>query len=270
MLACGGAEAAFRITLKPETVEAWNDFLRRVEPGMGSGFGTELSWLQEPQRSAGLATLRAGKPVVVDLNPGFQNGGKKVPDGAIHHWIGAGLIPNTDLAKVEATLKDYAHYAETYCPDIKFAEATPEGNEKYNVHVIFERFDGQKGIPLLGDVGMHFAYHIYSHVTWRRAHGTTFVDTRAYRIQETDKGVPPYEDKLPEGIGHGVLWRTNTYWRLRQLGPSVYAEFETLSLSRTAPPGLGGTVKSKTRTTMTNTLQQVADRTLGRKVTACK
>ena len=48
---------------------------------------------------------------------------------------------------------------------------------------------------------------------------------------------------MPDGQGHGFLWRLNAYWRLEQQPDGVFAECHTLSLSRDVPSGLGWIIR---------------------------
>ena len=73
---------------------------------------------------------------------------------------------------------------------------------------------------------------------FRSTGGEATVDTRSYQIRESNRGKAPYNDLLPEGNDHGILWRLNSYWRLRQMGTSVYAEFaRDFALPKTAGRG---------------------------------
>ncbi len=131
-----------------------------------------------------------------------------VPDGFIHHWIGAELIPNATVGNVERVLEDYDHYAQIYSPDLKLAAAKKTGPRSYDVRLITERLEGL----------LHFAFDMHSRVEYRQAADDSLIESRSYLIRESDSGHAPYTDLMPEGSDHGILWRLNSYWRLRQAG----------------------------------------------------
>jgi len=172
----------------------------------------------------------------------------EIPDGFIHHWIGAELIPNAKVGAVEKALEDYDHYAQIYSPDLKLASAKKIGPRNYDVRLITERVEGL----------LHFAFDMHSRVNFRQVAGDSLIESRSYMIRESDSGHAPYTDLMPEGSDHGILWRLNSYWRLRQAGTSVYAECQAISLSRRPLFGTLTQVKNRARESLAFTLQKTA------------
>jgi hypothetical protein len=224
--------AVITTTLQPETVEAWNRYIANFE--------------KTPLGSRALLNVKAGKVTLEDVNP---NG--EVAGGYIHHWIGAELIPNVTVEKVEGVLEDYGHYADVYAPDLKQASAKKTGAHSYDVRLITERIEG---------IGLHFAFDMHSRVEFRHEAGNSLVESRSYLIRESNSGHAPYTDLLPEGSDHGILWRLNSYWRLRQMGSGVYAECQAISLSRRPLFGTMGQVKNRARDSLGFTLRRTAAR----------
>jgi putative flippase GtrA len=217
--------AMITTTLQPQTVAAWDRYIA------GFDHGTIRPAL----------TVKGDKPALMDLNP---NG--DVPDGFIHHWIGAELISNATVSSVEKVLEDYDRYTQTYSPELKLAAAKKTGPHTYDVRLITERTEGL----------LHFAFDIHSKVEYRKANGEWLIESRSYLIRESDSGHAPFTDLMPEGSDHGILWRLNSYWRLRQAGTSVYAECEVISLSRKPLFGTSAQVKSRARESLATTLRQ--------------
>lgn len=217
--------AVITTTLQPQTVAAWDRYIAAFE--------------QSPSRP--LLAIKNDKPVLIDLNPTGE-----VPDGYIHHWIGAELIPNATVAQVEHVLEDYDRYTRTYVPDLKLAAAKKTGPHTYDVRLITERIEGL----------LHFAFDMHSRVEYRRVNGASLIDSRSYQIRESDSGHAPYTDLMPEGNDHGILWRLNSYWRIQQEGTSVYAECQAISLSRRPLFGTLGQVKNRARDSLGFTLRQ--------------
>ena len=216
--------AVITTTLQPQTVAAWDRYITAFDPS-----------------SLPLLNAKPDKPILLDLN---ING--EVPEGYIHHWIGAELIPNSTVAAVENVLKDYDHYAQIYAPDLKRAEARQTGPHTYDVRLITERLEGL----------LHFAFDMHSRVEYRRAGADSLIESKSYLIRESDSGHAPYTDLMPEGNDHGILWRLNSYWRLRQSGTGVYAECQAISLSRRPLFGTLGQVKNRARDSLGFTLRR--------------
>ncbi len=229
--------AVFTTTLQSVTVAAWDQYIGHVEQEIATG--------APPLAVTGDAASLS------DLNPNGTNAGEDIRGGYIHDWIGAVLIPNSRVDAVEAVLESYGSYTRVYGPGLKSAAATKTGGgareRDYDVRLVTERVEG---------MGVHFAFDLRSHVTFRKADGEARVDSRSYQIRESNRGKAPYTDLLPEGNDHGIVWRLNSYWRLRQMGTSVYAECRVISLSRKPLPGTRDLVKSRARESLETTLMQ--------------
>jgi hypothetical protein len=224
------AAAVFTTKLQSNTVAAWDKYIDRFEH---SGF-----------EARPMLDLRGDGPTLVDLDPTGESAQQEVPGGYIHHWVGAIRIPNARPAAVQSLLEDYDRYSRIYSPEVRFASAErlPDG---YDVRLVTEQTEGL----------VHFAFDIRSHVNIRPAAGYTLVESRSYRVRESNSGHAPYTDLLPEGKDHGIVWRLNSYWRLRQIGDSVYAECQVISLSRKPLPGTRDHVKGRARDSLGATLR---------------
>jgi putative flippase GtrA len=228
-LLCHQAKGAvITTTLQPQTVAAWDKYISAFE--------------RAPARP--LLQVKGEKPTLMDLN---ANG--EVPDGFVHHWIGAELISNASVAAVGKVLEDYDRYTRIYSPELKLAEARKIGPRSYDVRLITERTEGL----------LHFAFDMHSHVEFRQSAGDSLIESRSYLIRESNSGHAPYTDLLPEGSDHGILWRLNSYWRLRQVGASVYAECQAISLSRRPLFGTFAQVKNRAKESLAFTLRRTKE-----------
>jgi len=54
-------------------------------------------------------------------------------------------------------------------------------------------------------------------------------------VHEVENAGEPDERQIPEGEGHGFLWRLDSYWRFQEADGGVYVESESVSLTRTIP-----------------------------------
>lgn len=235
--------AVFTTRLQPGAVAAWDSYIERAELR---------------QSTMPILEVVGESPSLIDLNPNGDNGGEDIPNGYIHHWIGALRIPGVTVASVKTVLEDYDHYARIYSPDLKFASAAKTSSDarerSYDVKLITEQVQG---------VGLHFAFDVRSHVKFKNSEGDRLVQSRSYSIRESNSGKAPYADLLPEGNDHGILWRLNSYWRLRQMGTSVYAELQVISLSRKPLLGMHDLIKNLAKDSLGATLKQTRNRALG-------
>jgi hypothetical protein len=220
--------AVITTTLQPQAVAAWDRYIAEFE--------------RTPPPSRPLLKVKGDKPQLDDLNVDGD-----VADGFIHHWIGAETIPNATVAGVEKVLEGYDRYAQIYAPDCKLAEAKKIAPHRYDVRLITVRIE---------PIGLHFAFDMRSRVEYRHEQGDALIESRSYLIRESDSGHAPYTDLMPEGNDHGILWRLNSYWRLRQVGTSVYTECQAISLSRRPLFGTVGQVKNRARDSLAFTLRQ--------------
>ena len=103
------------VQLQPETLDAFLVYVRDAEAAMQPSLDGNAPFLwsdESPERARRVrqgdtpARLWAGSSPV------------RVPDGFIHDWIGAALIPNTTLAKTLARVQDYDHHKDIYKPEV--------------------------------------------------------------------------------------------------------------------------------------------------------
>lgn len=233
--------AVFTTKLQASAAIAWDQYVERFERS----------------RFAARAMLDTGdeNPTLIDLNPSGKNAGDDVPNGYLHHWVGAIRIPNTHVASVRNVLEDYDHYPQVY-PDVKLASASKIAGSAgvvYEVRLITEQVQG---------IGLHFAFDMRLCVSFSASDDLTLIESRSYRIRESNSGRAPYTDLLPEGQDHGIVWRLNSYWRLRQTGSSVYAECQVISLSRKPLFGMRDLIQNRAQDSLGATLRRTRDRAL--------
>jgi hypothetical protein len=51
------------------------------------------------------------------------------------------------------------------------------------------------------------------------------------------------ERLCPSADGKGFLWRINAYWKFQEKDGGVYVEYESISLTRDIPTGLGWLIR---------------------------
>lgn len=227
--------------LQDNTIGSWDKYIDKFE---------HSGYLARPMLDAG-----TDSPTLINLNPNGTNDGADVPGGYIHHWIGVIRIPNCSVARVVAVLEDYDHYTEIY-PEVKIASAARmpgEAGRTYDVRLVTEQSER---------LGIHFAWDTRFHVSYSTANDFTLIESRSYRIREISNGKARSTDFMPEGNDHGIVWRLNSYWRLRQVGTSVYAELQVINLSRKPLIGMRDLIESRAKNSLGATLWQTRNRAL--------
>ena len=182
--------------------------------------------------------------------PSFAPGAAEpsVPDGRIHHWVGAVFIPGVTLDQVLAL---------------------PEGPRRARIGGVRRRAE-LEALSRDGDrlrVYMKLRRESVITVTYNTEHDVEYrrlSDTRASsrsvatKIAELDSAGTPQEREKPAGNDHGFLWRLNAYWRYEQVKDGVVIECESVSLSRSVPvllrPFVTGTVERIARESLQKTL----------------
>src|SRR3954468_3020382 len=206
-------------------------------PGAFSGFNNYIAnveaRLQQQHRSAkdfivaiDRARLRRGEQVIEQVTP---PGGSDLPDAMLHHWRGTAFAPGATAADFERVMSDFKAYPQLYSPQVLQARVMAHQGDHFQVtmrirqkHVITVVMDTTYGITF----GRLDPQHGYSM-------------SRSSQISEIESPGTPDERALGPSDNHGFLWRLNTYWSYEERDGGLYMQIESVSLSRSVPPGLG-------------------------------
>lgn len=220
------AQTATRVELAPQTVEAFDAYIREAEAAMEPTLGASGAFLWsdlDPERAQ---HVRKGQ-VVAQFWAGQRP--VKVPNGLIHDWIGAAFIPG---ATVEATLgliQDYDNHKNIYKPEVMDSRLVSRKDNDFQVYL---RLLKKKIITVVLDTDHDVQYRALDRTHWVcRSHTT--------RIAEVENAGSPKETVLPPDTGHGFLWRLDTCWRFEERENDVYVECRAISLTRDVPYGMG-------------------------------
>ena len=171
-----------------------------------------------------------------------------VPDGRVHHWVGAVFIPNAQVDAVVAHLQNRAGRESEAFDDVIASKLLARDGDRLRVYMKLRR-----------DSIITVTYNTEHAVAYRRL-GTTRASSRsvATKIAElTDAGTAKEREK-PVGNDNGFLWRLDAYWRFEQSNGGVLIECESVSLSRSVPallrPFVTGTVERIARESLEKTL----------------
>ncbi len=160
-------------------------------------------------------------------------GPTNVPNGLIHDWIGAILIPGTTIKNTLALIQDYDNHKNIYKPDVIGSRLISREDGDFQIYL---RLLKKKIITVVLDTNHEVHY--------RALDGMRCV-CRSYttRIAEVEDAGSPKERILPPDTGYGFLWRLYSYWRFQERNGGVYVECRAISLTRDMPSGLGWAIK---------------------------
>jgi hypothetical protein len=235
-------------TLSPAALDAWKQYVDHANQQMDQRLapGRPFLWLEEaPDR---LNKVRAGEILIA---PFCQQGSRKVPNGLIHHWMGAVFIPGTQLQDVLKVVRDYPHYPDLYQPSVVASKAIShtESKDRFSTMLV------NQSLLLHSAFESNFESD-YVRLDDRRVYSRTW----STRIQEIDDYGSPDQHALPEGTGSGTMWRLYSITRYAEADGGVYIEVEALGLTRDVPAALHWLVdpiiRRLSRSALTLSLQQ--------------
>ena len=212
--------------LKPETMQAWNQYVRSADSHMRERLdpGHQFLWTDEsPDRSA---RLRRGEILIAPMT---GPGTRRVPDGLIHHWVGALFIPDSTLESVLSVAHDYDHYKEMFRPKVVDSKllACKDGQQKYSVLWLNN--------VLFVNAALRSQYEARDFpVDQRRWYNIAHVTS----AQEIESYGEKAERALPPGQGNGFIWRLQSIARYEERDGGVYVELEAIGLTRDIPVSL--------------------------------
>ena len=217
-----------------KTTAAFDEYVRLTEARLDAelaGAGPYLRIDAHPQarRDAELARLKSGAVLIEQLET-LENGRRiEAPDGLIHHWIATVFLPGADLDRVVEMLQDYDRHAQLFVPGVMRSKLRARQGDDFTMYLRLVR---TKVITVVLDTENEV------HYSSPRA-GCVEFRARSTSVREVEDAGKATEAVKPAGEGHGFMWRLNTYGRLETRGDGVLIQFETVSLSRDIPFGLG-------------------------------
>jgi hypothetical protein len=224
------AQTAKPVQLKPQTVDAFDAYIRDAEAAMEQTLQGNSPFLWSDLNSERTQQVRGGQ-VVAQFWAG--RGPTNVPNGLIHDWIGAILIPGTTIKNTLALIQDYDNHKNIYKPNVIGSRLISREDGDFQIYL---RLLKKKIITVVLDTNHEVHY--------RALDGMRCV-CRSYttRIAEVEDAGSPKERILPPDTGYGFLWRLYSYWRFQERNGGVYVECRAISLTRDVPSGLGWVIK---------------------------
>jgi hypothetical protein len=226
LLAAGFPGLLSAIGLQPDTLKAWDDYIRSVDSSMQTRLDGHRPFLWTDEAADRGTRLQHGEILVA---PVIGHGTQSVAGGLIHDWLGAAFIPNATLESLLAVVHDYGRYKEFYRPvvaDSKTLVCTQTDQRfsmvwQHRVLLINAAIEGQyqaRDFPLDARRGYNIA-------------NTT-------QVREIESYGKDDEYLLPPGQGNGFIWRLHSIARYQERDGGVYLELEAIALTRSIPASL--------------------------------
>jgi putative flippase GtrA len=249
----GAADATTE--LSASTLAAWQKYEREVDaryarlPTKGDGFFVEDEFKRPP---GWREQVLAGQVSMVRIDTAAPGAAESsIPDGRVHHWVGAVFIPGPTLEGVLRHLNERAgHESESY-EDVLASKLLSRDGDRFRVYMKLRR---ESVITVTYDT---------EHAIENRRLSETRASKRsvATKIAELADAGTPREREKPPGSDRGFLWRLNAYWRYEQIDGGVLIECESVSLSRSVPmllrPFVSGIVERIARESLQKTLMSL-------------
>ena len=142
------------------------------------------------------------------------------PGAMLQHWRATTFVPGVRAAELEQLLRAFDSWPQRFAPQVLLAHAVQTAPDRYLATLRVR----QKHVLT---VVLDSSYD----VTFSPGSSTS----RSTRIYELDSTGRP----LADAQAHGFLWRLNTYWSYGERPGGLLIQIDSISLSRSIPPGLG-------------------------------
>jgi hypothetical protein len=217
---------ATKVQLKPETLKAFEEYVRQAEDAMEETLSDESAFLWSDRDPDRAQQVRAGQIVAH-----FWSGGGplKIPSGLIHDWIGAAFVPGTTIKATLLLIQNYDHHQDIYKPEVVISKLMRHRGNNFEIYM---RLLKKKILTVVLDTDHDVHYRSLDAARCLCRSYTT-------RIAEVENAGTPKEQVLAPDTGSGFLWRLYSYWRFEERDGGVYIECRAVSLTRDVPIGLG-------------------------------
>ena len=239
--------------LRPPTLAAWQKYEQAVDATYVKAGTSDPFFVHDAFRQPGGWRDQARNGGIVMFQPDRPTPGAstiEVPDGRIHHWVGAVFIRGASLDAVLARLRANAGRESESYTDVVSSKLLNRNGDRLQVFMKLKR-----EAPLITVM-----YNTEHDVEYRTIAATRASSrSTATKIAELAKAGTAQESEKPPGNDSGFLWRLNAYWRYEQVPGGVLIECESVSLSRDIPfvvrPFLTGAVTKIARESLESTLR---------------
>lgn len=185
-----------------------------------------INTLPNPERATAYDFIKRGGIYVGQLSTADDHGHSLVvPDGWVHHWVGAVYIPRASVADALKVMQDYDHAQDSYSNVVIKSHLLKHQGTHFQASM---RLQQHHAITVTLDTIHDITYHKVDGKHW-------YSDSYSTSVRQVDNAGKPDEQVLPDGRGDGYLWRIDSFWQFAEQDGGVYVEIEAISLSRWFP-----------------------------------
>jgi len=209
--------------LQAATLRAWRAYIRDADHHMQVRRDGQQPYLWADESPDRMRRIQHGEIAVA---PMVGSGSWSVPDGLIHHWIGAIFIRGATIGSALSITDDYDRYKDYFRPvvaDAKLLACTPSGRE-------FSMVWRRRVLFVNATIQSRYEAH---DVSVDDRHAYNIAD--ATRVQQIEAYGQPGEHLLAPDTGDGYIWRFHTIARYEERDGGVYLEIEAIALTRDIP-----------------------------------
>jgi len=210
--------------LEPKTVQVFDTYVGQFEKNVASAFEQNGKLWIDSERNG---SFGSGKPVVEPRE------NTDITGGSIHHFSGTIHIHDGAIADVRRIMEDYPNYPKYFKPDVGTGKGTLDpdstpADEHYTANISL--IQQTLWVAVSYDCTYDTHYRTLAPGRWESK-------SVAASIKEWRDPKDVRQGYYPEGDDHGFLWRTHTYWFVRENNGGIDVELDSMTLSRPIPTG---------------------------------
>ncbi len=206
----------------PEAVSGFDHYVGTVEARLAQQHRSAASYLAPVDR----ARVRNGEVVIDHLTPPAA---RDLPGAMTQDWRGTAFVPGAKGEDFLRVMRNFEAFPRIYSPQVLSISARTEGTDHYQVTM---RVRQQHILMVVMDMS-------YDTTFGKLDARDGYSLSRSTQVTEIDGAGTATERVLSADEQHGYLWRLNNYWTYEERDGGLYIQVESVSLSRSAPRGLG-------------------------------
>ena len=227
-----------RLVAEPSSaaVSAFNTYVASIEARLAQQHRSPSAFLapthpaQPASSQLDSSQSNSSQPIIEQLTP---NPGPVASGAMLHHWRGTAFAPGAHAADFDRLLRDLPSYPRYFAPQVLTASLTAQHGDHLRASMRIRQHHVLT-VVLDTDYEIDFASlddrHHYSL-------------SRSTKVSEIASPGTSSEHALSPADEHGFLYRLNTYWTYEERPEGLYLQIESISLTRSIPPGLGWAIR---------------------------